>query len=71
MLSGAGRIYAGAEEKVGVWAWNVGIMQKGKLILHRTKTPIQIVIKRLWSISAGVLLLKLLHIFDFWRCRML
>lgn len=52
MLSGTGRIYAGAEEKVGVWAWNVGIMQKGKL-------------KRLWSISAGVLLLKLLHIFDF------
>lgn len=54
MLSGAGRIYAGAEEKVGVRAWNVGIMNKGKLMLHRSKKPIQIVIKRLWSISAGV-----------------
>ena len=71
MLSGTGRIYAGAEEKVGVWAWNVGTMNKGKPMLYRSKKPIQIVIKRLWSISAGVLLLKLLHIFDFWRCRML
>ena len=33
MLSGAGRIYAGAEEKVG-------IMNKGKLMLHRSKIPI-------------------------------
>lgn len=40
MLSGAGRIYAGAKEKVGVWTWNVGIMNKGKLMLHRSKIPI-------------------------------
>ena len=44
-------------------------MNKGKPMLPRSKKPIQIVIKRLWSISAGVLLLKLLHIFDFWRYR--
>ena len=29
-------------------------MNKGKPMLHRSKKPIQIVIKRLWSISAGV-----------------
>lgn len=40
MLSGAGRIYAGAEEKVGVWAWKVGIMNEGKQMLHRSKIPI-------------------------------
>ena len=29
-------------------------MNKGKPMLHRSKKPIQVVIKRLWSISAGV-----------------
>ena len=66
MLSGTGRIYAGAEKKSRRLSVERRHMNKGKPMLHRSKKPIQIVIKRLWSISAGVCFWSsFFHIFDF------